>query len=109
MEKYNINLEFFPFELFTGNEIYDKGEEMFGAKYHYKEWWKIFDSDQPAFGCVFNPSENLSFQQGLKATKDFVRSVFRAQTKLKNPFYSLSKFIGFKKDFEKLDEIYGTT
>ncbi|TFG24922.1 MAG: radical SAM protein [Promethearchaeota archaeon] len=105
MEKYKINLEFFPFELFTGNEIYDKGEEMFGAKYYYKEWWKIFDSDQPGFGCILDPSENLSFKQGLKATKDFVKSVFRTQTKLKNSFYSFPKFIGFKKDFDKLGKI----
>jgi len=106
MEKYKINLEFFMFAIFTGNTIYDRGEEMFGAKYHFPEWWKIFDKDQAAYAVTINPSKNLVYAQQFKPTMEFIKNVFKYQMKLKNQFYFLPKLIEYKSNFIKTMKIY---
>ncbi|MFX1393815.1 MAG: B12-binding domain-containing radical SAM protein [Promethearchaeota archaeon] len=109
IKRYKINLEFFMYAIFSGNTLYDKGENMFGAMYFYKEWWKKFDKDQAGYSVILTPSKNLSFHQLLDSSRVFIKKVFKFQMKLKNPFYSLPKLIEYHGNFKKARNIYQET
>ncbi len=88
IEKYKINLCIFIYLNLCGNSYYDTGEKTYGATYYYKEWWKIFDKYQAAYCTIISPSKDLSFLECLKSTRDFIKKVYKAQLKLKNPYYN---------------------
>ena len=109
IEKYNIDLEFFMYLLFTGNKIYNKGEELFGAKYYYKHWWDIFDEDQYIHSGIVKPSENLKFIDSFYSTKQFVKDIFKAQMKRKNDFYTYQKYMFYKTEFDRFEKVWKKT
>jgi len=87
METYKIDIFPFPYVNFYDTFLYEKGEEMFGAKYYFKEWWKIFDKEQYLYSSILQPSETLTYPESIKLIKDFFYKIYKSQKKLHNNFY----------------------
>ncbi len=109
MERYKVNLHIGIYGLLIGSTIYDKGEAMFGAKYYYKQWWKIFNKEQYLYCAVIRPSKHLSFSKSIQEIFSIVDSIFKAQKEFKNPFYSITKHIWYRRTFSKLLNLYDKT
>lgn len=102
MEKYKINLQFYKYSLFPGNTIYNKGEEMFGARYYYRDWWKIFDKNQAFYSLLFDPSKELSCLQITNKLDDFVSKIFKTQSEVGNPFYTVRFMVFLRRVFNTI-------
>ena len=68
---YKINLRFNKYLALPGTNSYNFGEEEYGAKIHYKEWWKKFDKHQAYYSMIVDPFENQKFIDSLK--QNFVK------------------------------------
>jgi radical SAM superfamily enzyme YgiQ (UPF0313 family) len=96
-EKYFINLRFNKFLAFAGSEVYNRAKEKYGATIHFKKWWRIFDEKQPSYAMIIDPSDDLSFLDSLSLNFEFIKEIIKVQNKLRNPFYSIFRWLSFKK------------
>ena len=97
IENYLINLRFNKYLAIPGSELYDYGEEKFGTKILFKNWWKKFDKKQAYYSMIVNPSKELNFLESMALNFQFFSEIIKAQNKIKNPFYSLFRIMLFKK------------
>ena len=106
VEKYNINLDFSKYMAFIGSDLYNKAEEKFGAKIYYKNWWKIFDENQPYYGLLVKPSKNLSLIKCLDISYDYIKEILKHQLNRRNKFYSFQLIIFWKNILKMISKLY---
>lgn len=97
-DKYHIILKFNKFLGYFGSELYNKADELYGTKYYYKKWWKIFDEDQVYYASLVNPSNNLTFKESINLSLNFIREFLKKQNKNGNPYYSLVNLLRWKEE-----------
>jgi len=97
-KKYNINLRFNKYLALIGTKSYKNGEREFGAKIYHKGWWKLFDKHQAYHSMIIDPSKNQKFINSLALNFKYYKEMIKLQSKKRNPFYSLYKFLLIKKE-----------
>ncbi len=108
VEKFKVNLQIQKYAILPGNDFYNNGEKTLGAKYYYKHWYRIFDSEQAFYSTIIKPSKDLNFPQAMDFLINFLGKLYKAQMKLKNPFYNLSEYFFHRKMYERFLVIYNT-
>ena len=106
VEKYKVNLQIQKYAILPGNDFFNYGEILLGAKYYFKQWYRILDKEQAFYSTIIKPSKDLNFPSAMSFLINFIKKLYQAQMRLKNPFYTLSELLFHRKMYERFIQIY---
>ncbi|MFX1445889.1 MAG: hypothetical protein ACFFHV_20930, partial [Promethearchaeota archaeon] len=106
VEKYNVNLQIQKYAILPGNDFFNYGENLLGAKYYFKQWYRILDKEQAFYSTILKPSKALNFPSAMNFLINFIKKLYKAQMGLKNRFYTLSEYLFHCKMYERFIQIY---
>jgi hypothetical protein len=106
LEKFHVNLQIQKYAILPGNDFFNNGETILGAKYYFKHWYRIFNIEQAFYSTILKPSKDLNFPRAMTFLIEFLRKLYKAQMRLKNPFYNLAEYYFHKKMYKRFLEIY---